>query len=73
MTDECMKRHFNVICHQGNANQSNKRDTFTPTRMDDIRDADNTRTWSDRDAHSSLGITQWCGHLGRQSGSILQK
>jgi len=63
---------FNILTHQGNANQKTPRFHLTPVRMTKIKIQVTADAEEDveKEEHSSIvgGIADWYSHSGNQSG-----
>jgi hypothetical protein len=62
---------YNILNHQGNANQTTLRFHLTPVRMAKIKNSGDSTFWQGcEEEHSSIasGIASWCNHSGNQSG-----
>jgi hypothetical protein len=69
---EAPEKMFNILNHQGNANQNNLRFHLTPVRMAKIKIQVTSDAGEDveKEEHSSIvsGIASWYNHSGNQSG-----
>jgi hypothetical protein len=65
---------FNILRHQGNANQNNLRSHLIPVKMAKIKNSGDSRCWRGCGERGTLlivgGIASWYNHSGNQFGSF---
>ena len=69
MAEKHLKKMFNILNHQGNANQNNPEIPPTPVRMAKIKNSGDSKDVEKEEYSSIAGrVASWYNHSGNQFG-----